>query len=121
MNSKIRFSPAGKTITVRRGDNLLWSAIKNRVAIKHRCGGKGTCKTCKVQILTKDALLSAPSLKEVKMLGEEELSQGFRLACQARVYETIEVRIPEETWKSKVKEQIDLIKGKSEGNQSEKG
>jgi ferredoxin, 2Fe-2S len=121
MNPKIRFLPAGKTIAIRRGDNLLWSAIKNRVAIRHRCGGKGSCKTCKVQILTKDVLLSAPSVKEVKMLGKEELANGFRLACQVRVYEAVEVKIPEETWKAKVKEQIELIKGKSEGNESEKG
>ncbi|RXT13893.1 2Fe-2S iron-sulfur cluster-binding protein [Ammoniphilus sp. CFH 90114] len=106
MRIKIEFQPRGKTISVNKGDNLLQSALKNRIAIRNRCRGNGTCTNCKIQIMTLSPFVSMPSSQELRMIGEEEMSEGFRLACQTRVYGPIQVRVPEEAWKNVVKSQI---------------
>lgn len=106
MKIKVEFQPKGKIVSLNKGENLLQAALKNRVPIRNRCRGNGQCTTCKVQILNPDPMVSLPSSQEQRMIGEEALQVGYRLACQTRVYGRIQVRVPEETWKTTVREQI---------------
>lgn len=106
MRIKIKFQPKGKVVSVVKGENLLQAGMKNRILIRNRCGGKGSCTACKVLLLTKEALISSPSPQEIRMITEEDLAQGYRLACQTRVYGPVVVAIPEELWKTTVKQQL---------------
>ncbi|MFX1256899.1 MAG: ASKHA domain-containing protein [Promethearchaeota archaeon] len=49
------------------------------------CGGKGTCGKCIIRVVDPNAKLSEPSENEIKMLGRNKISKGYRLACQAKV------------------------------------
>lgn len=116
MRTHIQFQPKGKKVTIRKGENLLQAGLKNRVYIKSRCGGKGSCTACKIQILSDNPLVSLPTTQEMRMLGEENVAKGYRLACQTRIYGEVEVLIPEETWKTKVKNQLEETNEETEGN-----
>ena len=59
---------------------LLDAALKQGKAIKYKCQ-KGTCGQCTVQVLQGPGL-SKPNEQEHKKLGPE-VSNGYRLACQA--------------------------------------
>lgn len=45
------------------------------------CGGAGTCLRCRVRA---EGALSQPTAEELRVFGEEELRQGWRLACRTR-------------------------------------
>lgn len=47
--------------------------------------GKGECPACLVSIKAGAGLLSAPSAAEQRLLGEEQLDQSLRLACQVKL------------------------------------
>ena len=107
MKIRVKFQPKGKVVSVLNGDNILQAGLKNRIYIKSRCGGKGSCTACKIQVVTDDPLISSPSPQEIRMIKEEDIAQGYRLACQTKVYGPIEVSIPGDSWKSAVKKQLE--------------
>lgn len=47
--------------------------------------GKGECPSCVVSVKAGADLLSAPSAAEQRVLGEEQLDQSLRLACQVKL------------------------------------
>ncbi|HJV46549.1 MAG TPA: 2Fe-2S iron-sulfur cluster-binding protein [Bacillota bacterium] len=115
MKSKIIFQPKGKTYMARFGESILQCALKNRVLISHRCEGKGSCTTCKIKVVSGQGALSDPSPAERKLLSEEQLADGVRLACQVRAYGSVEVEVMEKAWKSKVKQIIEQRNDTDEG------
>ena len=50
----------------------------------------GTCGTCVSKIISGEEYIDKPSWKEIKIL-KDKLKLGFRLTCQFRVYEDIEI------------------------------
>jgi len=60
-----------------------------------QCSGRGTCGRCRVLITGGDA--SAVSEEEKKILSEDELSKGIRLACFCEMKGEISLRFPERT------------------------
>jgi ferredoxin len=58
--------------------------------LKYRCG-MGKCATCKARILAGAEQLDEPNWKEKKVLGDEKLAEGYRLVCQLRIFEDIEI------------------------------
>lgn len=109
MRIRVKFQPKGKVISVFNGENLLQAALKNRVYIKNRCGGKGSCTACKVQILTKNSILSPLSSQELRLIRDEDLIEGYRLACQTRIFGPAEVAVPEDSWKTTVNRQLEAL------------
>jgi uncharacterized 2Fe-2S/4Fe-4S cluster protein (DUF4445 family) len=75
--------PAGTTIF----DAASW----NGVAIDSTCGGHGTCKKCKVKVVSGDAPLSTV---DPRAFTTEELRNGWRLACRAATHEDLTVEVP---------------------------
>lgn len=65
------------------GELLLNAAVAAAVPLNAACGGHGRCGKCKVRILQGRCL--PPGDDERFSLSDEELSQGYRLACHARV------------------------------------
>ena len=62
----------------------------------HSCGGKGSCTTCKMIVLSGIENISPPSTSEVQYAAEGALAQNERLACQVNISGNILIRVPEE-------------------------
>jgi len=92
---RIIFNPMNKVVEVEKGKILLDAIREAGIMIRSVCGGHGECGTCKV-ILDKGEV-SDISTKYKKWLSPEELSKGYRLACQIRVLSDCEVTIPIES------------------------
>jgi ferredoxin len=116
MKHTIFFVSKNKSATARTGESLLHAALKHRIAVPNRCRGNGTCTTCKVQISAEEAKsVSVPSSQELRMIGEIGLAKGFRLACQTKIYGSLNVTIPEQAWKVNIKEQLQRQREEEEG------
>jgi ferredoxin len=55
---QLSFSPAGRSVRVPAGVTVFDAASWNGIAIDSTCGGHGTCKKCKVQVLSGDVPVS---------------------------------------------------------------
>ena len=63
------------------------------IAMDYICGGKGICGKCAVRVLEGKA---EPSVADRAFFSEEQLVQGYRLACQMHVTADILLEIPQE-------------------------
>src|SRR5205085_1612167 len=63
------------------------------VAVPSPCGGKATCKQCRVQIV-KDA--DDPLETDVSTFSKKQLKEGWRLSCQSKVKHDIAIKVGEE-------------------------
>jgi len=88
---RVRFEPEGKTVEVREGATLLDAARAAGVFLSSICGGDGICGRCRVQVLS-----GVVAAEPTALLSREEIRDGFVLACQTRVTEDVEVRVPPE-------------------------
>jgi Na+-transporting NADH:ubiquinone oxidoreductase subunit F len=77
---------------VESGDTLLSVLNRQKLFVPSACGGKATCGLCKVSIVSGGGGL-LPAEKAFVTRAERE--RGIRLACQVRVQNDIEVRLPE--------------------------
>ena len=91
-----------QTVTIREGKTILQAAKQGNIALRHKCGGNASCGTCKVYIAHQDNL-SAPQPSESRRLGDEEIDKNMRLSCQTIVYGTVEVDIPEDPFRARVR------------------
>ncbi|MBW2179488.1 MAG: DUF4445 domain-containing protein [Deltaproteobacteria bacterium] len=92
----IRILPEGKSIQADEGQLLIEALVGAGMILRFDCGGNGRCGKCQVRIpeLSSESF-SPPTDAECRMLGEKNLSDGYRLACQATVLNDLEVNIPE--------------------------
>ena len=71
------------TFEVTTNSNLLDGLAAHDIALSSTCGGGGTCGQCKVQLNHNTKITSA----DHSHFNDEQLKQGFRLACQHNVSE----------------------------------
>lgn len=81
-----------REFTVEGGGFLHSELAANNVHITSSCGGKATCGYCKVNLLSGGG--SILPTEEIFMSKEEKTS-GTRLACQVKVKDDLEIRIPD--------------------------
>lgn len=106
---EIVFQPEGKRVKVKIGSSVLEAAKLAGVDLTSTCGGKGNCGKCRV-IVEKRENVGPLTRVEKDKLTSDELSAGYRLACQTSVKGSIIVRIPEESRTGKQRLQIEGIK-----------
>ena len=99
----IRFQPQRAEIAVERGQSILDAALSGKLSLPHKCGGHGTCGTCKVQIESKTEL-PCPTKLELRHLTETRIESGYRLACQCKLTGPATVTIPEHPLRRVVRE-----------------
>jgi ferredoxin len=87
------YEPSGAAVAVGAGETLLAAGLGAGVDIRHDCGGKGVCGTCRVEVLEGGAAMSAVTAPERKHLAEL-LDAGWRLACQTRTTAGASLRVP---------------------------
>jgi uncharacterized 2Fe-2S/4Fe-4S cluster protein (DUF4445 family) len=92
---QIDFEPVGRRGECRDNESFLACARRLGVGIISLCGGKGTCHSCKVQILTGN--VSQPTSNELEALSSQELKDGWRLACQTYPISDCKVSVPAES------------------------
>jgi uncharacterized 2Fe-2S/4Fe-4S cluster protein (DUF4445 family) len=85
------FEPSGRKVRVPPGVILFDAASWNSVAIDSTCGGHGTCRKCKVQILEGTAPIST---LDTRAFSTDELRAGWRLACRVEVVTNLHVEVP---------------------------
>jgi len=89
---QITYQPSGKRGTYKGPIRLLDAARRAGVGLESVCGGIGDCGRCKV--IVTEGLTSHLTGIEQTLLTEEEIKQGYRLACCTRVYGDAEVFVP---------------------------
>ena len=60
--------------------------------VEFPCGGRGTCHSCKIKILDGS---SAVTVDDKKAFDDNELSEGWRLACRSFPTDNITIEIPQ--------------------------
>ena len=83
--------PISKRTNVVEGSTVYESLLALNFPMSALCAGKGTCGKCKINVLDPNPKISEPSEKEKKILGTQNILEGFRLACQTRVFGDIRV------------------------------
>jgi uncharacterized 2Fe-2S/4Fe-4S cluster protein (DUF4445 family) len=86
------FEPAGRKVRVPPGVMLFDAASWNGIAIDSTCGGHGTCRKCKVQVLEGTAPITN---LDTRAFSTEDLRTGWRLACRVEVSTDLRVSVPE--------------------------
>ena len=81
---KMIHTPAGKT--------LLATLADNGVHLSSACGGKGSCGQCKVQV---EAGGGDMLPTEAVHFSRREMKEGWRLGCQVKVKQDMEIKVSE--------------------------
>src|SRR5919205_1290819 len=88
---RLHFQPADREVRVPPGVSLFDAASWNGIAIDSTCGGHGTCKKCKVQIV--EGSVPAQRL-DARSFTTEQLGLGWRLACLAQATTDLVIDVP---------------------------
>jgi Na+-transporting NADH:ubiquinone oxidoreductase subunit F len=99
---KAKFAPQGnvqltineeKTLCVSPGASLLATLSDNRIFLPSACGGSGSCGLCKCRVLSGGGEI-LPT--ETGFLTRKQQQEKWRLGCQVKVREDMQLGIPEE-------------------------
>jgi len=101
----IEFEPVGRRGECQRNESLLSCARRLGVGINSICGGKGTCHSCKVQILS--GTVSKPTSNELEAFSSQGLKEGWRLACQTYPHSDVKLNLPAESMTTPQRVQVE--------------
>ncbi len=87
----LRFEPSGTSVRVPAGVTVFDAASWNGVAVDSTCGGHGTCKKCRVRVLSGQV---PPTELDLRAYSDAEIGDGWRLACRAQVHDDLELEVP---------------------------
>ncbi|WP_420421361.1 NADH:ubiquinone reductase (Na(+)-transporting) subunit F [Simkania sp.] len=77
---------------VEGGRSLLVTLAEQGIALPSPCGGKATCKQCKVQVLEGGGDILETDRSS---FSPKQLKEGWRLSCQCKVKNDLELKVPE--------------------------
>ncbi len=82
-------------LMVSPGSSLLSSLSDKNIFLPSACGGGGTCAMCECHV---DAGGGDVLPTEMNHLTRKEVKEHMRLACQVKVRQDMEIRVPEEVF-----------------------
>jgi uncharacterized 2Fe-2S/4Fe-4S cluster protein (DUF4445 family) len=88
-STNVLFEPIGKKIDASANETILEIAIRAGIGIRSECGGVQTCGKCRVILKNRKGLTSLTE-KERQILSQENISEGNRLACAAKIVAGLE-------------------------------
>jgi uncharacterized 2Fe-2S/4Fe-4S cluster protein (DUF4445 family) len=88
---RLRFIPDGAEVRVPSGTPVFDAASWNGIAIDSTCGGHGTCKKCRVRIVSGEVPVGP---LDPRAFSTDELREGWRLACRASARGDLVVEVP---------------------------
>ena len=89
---KININNGTKEIEVNSGNTLLNTLHENGVMLSSACGGKGSCGQCKVQVIEGGGQI-LPT--ETGHFSRKEQQDHWRLGCQVKVKDSMEIQVPD--------------------------
>jgi len=89
--NRVRFLPSEKVIEVEKGVTIAEAARRAGVFINNLCGGEGVCGQCAVKIKAGEVQADERS---AAFFTDDELRQGFVLACQTSANADLDVEVP---------------------------
>ncbi|HVS49852.1 MAG TPA: 2Fe-2S iron-sulfur cluster-binding protein, partial [Candidatus Dormibacteraeota bacterium] len=89
---EVTYQPFDRTTRVPPGTTLFSAAHWIGLPIDSTCGGRGTCGKCKVRLLDGTTEVTTA---DHRLLRKDEVEGGWRLSCQARIYEDITCDVPQ--------------------------
>lgn len=102
--AKSKLSPSGpvkininseKDLVVESGETLLTTLSSNKLFLPSACGGGGTCAMCKCQVMSGGGEI-LPT--EAPYFTRKEIQNNWRLSCQVKVKQDMDIVIPEEVF-----------------------
>jgi uncharacterized 2Fe-2S/4Fe-4S cluster protein (DUF4445 family) len=89
---EVTYKPFDRTTRVPSGTTLFSAANWIGLPIDSTCGGRGTCGKCKVRVTQ-----HCPDAETAdhRLLRPAEIADGWRLSCQARIYEDMTCEVPQ--------------------------
>ncbi len=88
---RMRFLPDGAEVRVPSGTPVFDAASWNGIAIDSTCGGHGTCRKCKVRIVSGEVPVGP---LDPRAFSPGELGEGWRLACRAQARGDLVIEVP---------------------------
>lgn len=82
-----------KEVTVNPGNSLLSTLSENGIFLPSACGGGGTCAQCRCQVVAGGGSILAT---ETGYFTRREQQEQWRLGCQVKIREDIQIKVPEE-------------------------
>jgi len=67
-------------LSVEAGASVLATARQNDIDIMATCGGRGRCRSCRIKLVRGTA--TDPGVADISQLSNDEIGEGYRLACQ---------------------------------------
>ena len=89
---KIDINHGEKNLEVTPGSSLLATLANEKIFLPSACGGGGTCGMCKCQVLSGGGTI-LPT--EVGFFTRKQQQNNWRLGCQVKVRENLEILIPQ--------------------------
>ena len=89
---EVRYLPFDRTTRVPPGTTLFSAAHWIGLPIDSTCGGRGTCGKCKVRVI--EGRTDAETADH-RLLRPAEIEDGWRLSCQARIYDDMVCEVPQ--------------------------
>jgi len=77
------------------GDKLLESLAEEDIFLASACGGTGICGQCRVKVLSGGGTI-LPT--EEDLINKKDAADGYRLACQVAVHQSMMLELPEEVF-----------------------
>ncbi|MDH3592489.1 MAG: NADH:ubiquinone reductase (Na(+)-transporting) subunit F, partial [Planctomycetota bacterium] len=99
-----------REFVVRPGDRLLTTLAGEGVFLPAACGGGGTCGLCRVRVHAGGGAILPTERANIQ---RRDAGRGYRLACQVRVKQDLEVEVPPEIlsarqWRCRVRSNINV-------------
>ena len=91
--ASIRILNTGKTVKTSAAVSILNTLMREGVAVKHVCGGKAQCGTCRFRIVEGEKYLSPVTDRERVRLEALGGMEKVRLACQTYAFGDITIEI----------------------------
>ncbi|MDR7522120.1 MAG: ASKHA domain-containing protein [Armatimonadota bacterium] len=87
----VTFAAKGRAVSVPAGTTVLQAAQQAGCSITATCGARGRCRSCRVQIV--GGSVPPAGLADRIQLGDDEVGERYRLACQAEVWDDLTVLV----------------------------
>ena len=93
MSVSVIFQPIGRKAEIEPGETIWSAAEKAHVPLASICGGQSICGKCRIRIIAGNVNSISPVERDY--LTEDELQNGFRLACEVQAFEPVIIETPE--------------------------
>ena len=89
---KISINGGSRELDAAPGGDLMHTLADNGIFLPSACGGKANCGQCKVQVVEGGGTI-LPT--ETGFFSRRQIKDGWRLGCQVKVKDNLEIAVPE--------------------------